>query len=106
MFMVPSMLHINLGDRDYGTCYSWTETARKYPTLLAKQCRSKEELIECLDRVAGYLIAHGNYAMETILETREREIAPPTEMTIAEIEKALGYRVKIVKEKSIDDTLR
>lgn len=100
MGIIPATLRIELGDVTFAPHYDWAATAAANPCLLEKQCRSKEEFIECLDRIAGWLIEHREHSVATVLQTRERELAPPTEMTLEEIEKALGYRVKIVEEKS------
>lgn len=100
MTMTPGILRIELGAIAFADHYDWPATAATNPHLLEKQCRSEEEFVECLDRIAGWLIEHQELFVEVDLKRRERELSPPpTEMTLAEIEKALGYRVKIITEK-------
>lgn len=96
MGITPATLRIKLGDVMFADHYDWAAASAENPHLLEKRCRSEEEFAECLDRIIGWLIEHRTSYVDVVLEKRERTLAPPTEMTLAEIEKALGYRVKIV----------
>ncbi len=62
-----------------------------------------DDILTIIDPLIAYF---GENELEQIIvdvEEREKEYAPAKEMTISEIEKALGYKVKIVQEGKHND---
>lgn len=56
-------------------------------------------VMQAIHTLVNYFYATGDVARIIDVNKLNRKLAPPTEMTVAEIEKELGYKVKIVKEK-------
>lgn len=70
----------------------------KYPYILKEDdVVYAEEAFEAMDTLARYLYQNKCTKVVYNFEGRNRALAPAKEMTMAEIEKALGYKVKIVK---------
>lgn len=60
---------------------------------------TNDELTDAIDTIiSGFVQSHNNKIIVNIAE-RNRELAPAKEMTVEEIEAALGFKIKIVKEK-------
>ena len=59
-----------------------------------------EELNHALDIVTAYFVEHRINGLVLDINERNKILAPAKEMTIDEIEKELGYKIKIVKEKN------
>ena len=57
-----------------------------------------EELNHALDIVTAYFVKHRINWLVLDINDRNKVLAPAKEMTINEIEKELGYKIKIVKE--------
>ena len=57
-----------------------------------------EDVNHAMDVLVTKMYEDRVYTMELDINMREAEYAPARDMTIAEIEKELGYKVKIVKE--------
>ena len=62
-----------------------------------------EELTHALDVVTAYFVEHCINELVLDINERNKILAPAKEMTIDEIEKELGYKIKIVKEKEEKD---
>lgn len=62
-----------------------------------------EELNHALDIVTAYFFKHRINWLVLDINDRNKVLAPAKEMTIDEIEKELGYKIKIVKENNKDD---
>lgn len=60
---------------------------------------SEDELQEAINTIIVYMAKDRIDGMTIDLDHRNEYYAPAKEMTIAEIEKKLGHKVKIVKEK-------
>ena len=56
-------------------------------------------VMKAIHTLINHFYATGEVALTIDVNKLDRQLAPPTEMTVAEIEKELGYKVKIVKEK-------
>ena len=65
-----------------------------------------EELNHALDIVTAYFVKHHINWLVLDINDRNKVLAPAKEMTIDEIEKELGYKIKIVKEEKKNDTRR
>lgn len=79
-------VHLNGYDRD------------SYPYILTKgDVVYEEEAFEAMDILARYLYQNKCTKVVYNFEGRNKKLAPAKEMTVAEIEKALGHKVKIVK---------
>lgn len=60
---------------------------------------SEDELQEAINKIIVYMAKDRIDGMTINLDYRDKCYSPAKEMTIAEIEKELGYKVKIVKER-------
>ena len=58
-----------------------------------------KELAHAIDTIATFFMQNDKYALTVDLDEMEKFLKPPVEMTIKEIEKELGYKVKIVGER-------
>lgn len=59
---------------------------------------SRDDVIESIDLITAYLVQENLYAIDCVVAERDASLAPEKEMTISDIEKELGYRIKIIKE--------
>lgn len=59
---------------------------------------TNDELNHALDIVTAYFVEHRINGLVLDINERNKILAPAKEMTIDEIEKELGYKIKIVKE--------
>lgn len=59
---------------------------------------TKDDVGNAMDIIAAYMMQ--DYRFDLVLDLAERNeaLSPAKEMTIAEIEKELGYKIKIVKD--------
>lgn len=62
-----------------------------------------DELNHALDIITAYFVEHCINRLVLDINKRNKMLAPAKEMTIDEIEKELGYKIKIVKENKKDD---
>ena len=62
-----------------------------------------EELNHALDVVTAFFVEHCINGLVLDINERNKILAPAKEMTIDEIEKELGYKIKIVKENKKND---
>ena len=60
---------------------------------------TNDELSHALDIITAYFVEHCINGLVLDINERNKILAPAKEMTIEEIEKKLGYKIKIVKEK-------
>ena len=93
-------INIKLVDPDFDKLIERTETV-----LCKHECNhilskigdvSNEELNKAVDTIITYFANENICALEVDIDTRNRELMPPKEMTIKDIEEKLGYKVKIV----------
>lgn len=56
------------------------------------------KLSERLNKMLDYVEKNNSTLYETDIDSLNMSYSPPKEMTIEEIEKELGYKVKLVKE--------
>ena len=80
-------------DRPYPTLYR-----EEYPHIYLNSEVNAEELAHAIDTIATFFMQNDKNALTVDLDEREKFLKPPVEMTIKEIEKELGYKVKIVGE--------
>ena len=59
---------------------------------------SEDDLQEAINKIIVYMAKDRIDEMTINLDRRDQCYAPAKEMTIAEIEKKLGYKVKIIKD--------
>ena len=64
---------------------------------------TNDELSHALDIITTYFVEHRINGLVLDINKRNKILAPAKEMTIDEIEKELGYKIKIVKEKEEKD---
>lgn len=60
---------------------------------------SNDEMLNALDVITMYLYQNELYNLGLHIDERNKALEPTKEMTLEEIEKELGYKVKIVNEK-------
>ena len=60
---------------------------------------SNDEMLNALDVITMYLYQNELYNLWLYIDERNKALDPYKEMTLEEIEKELGYKVKIVNEK-------
>lgn len=82
-----------IDDRPYPTLHR-----EEYPHIYLDSEVNTEELEHAIDTIATFFMQNDNYILIVDLDEREKSLKPPVEMTIKEIEKELGYKVKIVGE--------
>lgn len=76
------------------------------PTIIKKFEGKKitnEELNYALDLITTYMARNNSCRLILEIDKREKQLTPPKEMTIKEIEKELGYKVKVVDDKESDE---
>lgn len=86
---------------DGGTCRGKDECKaylHEYPNLDVGHEVTVDELADATLRIISFLMQNDAHGLEVDLEKRNKQLAPPMEMTMKEIEDILGYRVKIVSE--------
>ena len=60
---------------------------------------TEEDLANAIDVLISAFVKRKVYSIVIDIDERNRELEPVKEMTLEDIEKELGYKVKIVKEK-------
>ena len=87
-----------------------TSFSKEGPFIYARDCQhiidnlngdteiTVDELNHALDIVTAYFVEHCINGLVLDINKRNKMLAPAKEMTIDEIEKELGYKIKIVKE--------
>lgn len=68
---------------------------------ILKSCENESEgdFERAINTLINFFTTKGLYSMVVDIDKRNKELAPTKEMTIDDIEKELGYKIKIVKEK-------
>lgn len=69
-----------------------------YPYLLEGDVVCEQEVAEAMDTLIRYLYQNKQVQIIYDLECRNKALTPTKEMTITEIEKALGYKIKLISE--------
>ena len=92
-----------------------TEFSKEGPFIYDRDCQhiidnlnrdteiTVEELNHALDVVTVYFVENCINGLVLDINERNKILAPAKEMTIDEIEKELGYKIKIVKENKKND---
>ena len=60
---------------------------------------SHDEILNAFDVLMMYLYQNDLYRISLDIDERNKRLEPAKEMTLEEIEKELGYKVKVVNEK-------
>lgn len=71
----------------------------EYPHIYLDHEITHEELLHSYDVITTYFMQNNIYRVEVDLNQRDMSLAPPVEMTIEEIEKKLGHKIKVVGNK-------
>ena len=58
-----------------------------------------DDVIDALDVLAAYISENDIYSFEVDISERNNSLRPAKEMSIKDIEKELGYKIKIVSDK-------
>ena len=61
---------------------------------------TKDEAMDALDLISLYIYQEGIHEIVVNINERNRFLAPAKEMTLEEIEKKLGHKVKIVSKEN------
>lgn len=69
----------------------------EYPYIFLKEEISEDDLNKAIDVITTFFIQKGINNLIVDLEQRNDAMMPTKEMTIKEIEKILGHKIKIVK---------
>ena len=64
---------------------------------------TKDEIIDALDLISLYIYQERIHKIVVDIDERNRFLEPAKEMTLEEIEKKLGYKVKIVSKENRDE---
>lgn len=64
---------------------------------------TKDEVVDALDLISLYIYQERLCKLVVDIDERNRFLAPAKEMTMEEIEKELGYKVKIVSKENKND---
>lgn len=81
---------------DYSSCYKYVEILKsEFPNLAPKHNITEDELNSAIDTIIGYFIQEHTQTILVNLEERNLACAELKEMTMDEIEKELGYKIKL-----------
>ena len=106
---------IKVEDTSFGLITPTTTFSKEGPFIYDRDCQhiinnlnrddeiTVEELNHALDIVTAYFVEHCINGLVLDINERNKILAPAKEMTIDEIEKELGYKIKIVNEKENKD---
>lgn len=72
----------------------------EYPYVFLDRDVTDDECINAMQLIATYFMQHEVNHIILDLEERNDALTPTKEMTIEEIEKQLGHKIKIVKKKN------
>ena len=100
----------NFKEDTYYYCCNKTVPKRDHPRIYYSDCpniikhcgkskMSEEYITDLLDTLVTYFYENDIQSIVVDLEQRDRYLEPAKEMTLEEIEKKLGYKVKIVSDK-------
>lgn len=73
--------------------------SNEYPHIYLDHEVSKDEVEHAIDTIITFFMQKDLKNMTVDLDRRENALKPPVELTLEEIEKKLGYKVKVVSEK-------
>lgn len=71
----------------------------EYPYVYLKKEITDEDAERAIDILATFFMQRQLNFIDVDLEKRNDALAPAKDMTLEEIEKELGYKIKIVKDK-------
>lgn len=71
----------------------------EYPNIYLDHEITDDELSHAIDIIITYLQQKDRHTIIVDLDERNKNLAPAKEMTLEEIEKELGYKVKVVNKK-------
>lgn len=71
----------------------------KYKNIIGNREVGCEEADECIEKILAFMINNNYESISWDLEKVNEAKSQPKDMTIEEIEKELGYKIKIVREK-------
>lgn len=77
--------------------YLGTLSGGEYSNVYVKHEVTPEEFENALDTITTWFMQNGTERIEIDLDERNAKLAPVKEMTIEEIEKELGHKIKIIK---------
>lgn len=101
---------IKVEDTSFGLITPITAFSKEEPFIYDLDCQhiinnlnsdteiTVDELNHALDIITAYFVEHRINGLVLDINKRNKMLAPAKEMTIDEIEKELGYKIKIVKE--------
>ena len=106
---------IKVGDPLFDPMTALTTFSKEGPFIYDRDCQhiidnlnrdteiTVEELNHALDIITAYFVEHCINGLVLDINERNKILAPAKEMTIDEIEKELGYKIKIIKEEKKND---
>lgn len=71
----------------------------KHVTKKLGRSATMDDVMDALDVVAAYLSEHDTYLIKVNITERNDSLRPAKEMSIEDIEKELGYKIKIISDK-------
>lgn len=110
---MKTRINISLIENDIKACYTYDHFGRyvdeqywlanihedDYPNIYKKHKVTMEEMQNAVDIIITWLIQQNNNRIIIDLDERNKRLAPAKEMTLEDVEKELGYKVKIVNKK-------
>ena len=114
--IVIKVKDLPLEDLSFDLVTTLTTFSKEGPYIYDRDCQhiinnlnrnteiTNDELSHALDIVTAYFVKHHINWLVLDINDRNKVLAPAKEMTIDEIEKELGYKIKIVKEEKNDTT--
>lgn len=89
-----------------GLGYGYSDINRNFmirekdcPYIFVNHVVSDNEFNEAIDTIITYFMQRKLHCISIDLEERNNSYAPIKEMTLNEIEKVLGYKIKIINDK-------
>lgn len=107
-------LFIHSADMNRGRSYSYDHDSRhldesfylvspkvgEYPNVYLDHKITDDELQNAVDTIITYFMQNDCFTVEVDLDRRDREFGPPKEMTLEDVEKELGYKIKIITKEN------
>lgn len=104
---MSKILKINLIEKDMDSCRI---SPFKGPRLFEFECSNilkkfegnplcNDDVTEAIDTLIAYFCQDGIYKIAIDIDKRDKSLAPAKEMTIEQIEKKLGFKIKIISDK-------
>ncbi len=82
------------------SCYLVAPGEKEYENIYLDHEISDEEIQHAIDVLITYIMQNQARTLEVDLDIRNREFAPPKEMTLEEVERELGYKIKIITKEN------